>query len=55
VVRYERPTPLQRQLACRGRLAERDGRKLWIEGELVDVEQEEVVARGRGLFITVSV
>ena len=54
VVRYERPTPLQRQLACRGRLAERDGRKLWIEGELVDVEQDEVVARGRGLFITVS-
>jgi acyl-coenzyme A thioesterase PaaI-like protein len=55
VVRYERPTPLQRQLACRGRLAERDGRKLWIEGELVDVVRDEVVARGRGLFITVSV
>ena len=54
VVRYERPTPLYRPLACRGRLAERAGRKLWVEGELVDVERDEVVARGRGLFITVT-
>ena len=55
-VRYERPTPLHRPIACRGRLARRDGRKLYIEGELVDLETEgqPVVARGRGLFIAVD-
>jgi acyl-coenzyme A thioesterase PaaI-like protein len=57
-VRYERPTPLHRPLMCRGRLASRDGRKLLIEGELVDVGDgdgaETVVARGSGLFITVD-
>jgi acyl-coenzyme A thioesterase PaaI-like protein len=53
-VRYVRPTPLHRRLVCRGRLAERDGRKIWIEGELVDEASDEVVARGRGLFIIVD-
>jgi acyl-coenzyme A thioesterase PaaI-like protein len=56
-VRYVAPTPLHRELACRGRLRERVGRKLWIEGELVDttVKPEQVVARGQGLFIAVDV
>lgn len=55
-IRYEKPTPLHRPIACRGRLARRDGRKLYIEGELVDLETEgqPVVARGKGLFITVD-
>ena len=55
-IRYEAPTPLHRPIACRGRLARRDGRKLHIEGELVDVETDgqPVVARGRGLFIAVD-
>ena len=55
-VRYERPTPLHRPLLCRGRLASRQGRKLLIEGELVDPSgpDETVVARGTGLFITVD-
>ena len=55
-VRYERPTPLHRPLLCRGRLTSRDGRKLLIEGELVDADGggETVVARGIGLFITVD-
>jgi acyl-coenzyme A thioesterase PaaI-like protein len=55
-VRYERPTPLHRPLTCRGRLASRDGRKLLIEGELVDAgdDAETVVARGTGVFITVD-
>lgn len=55
-VRYVAPTPLHRRLACRGRLAGRDGRKLYIEGELVDLDTEgqPVVARGRGTFITVD-
>jgi acyl-coenzyme A thioesterase PaaI-like protein len=55
-IRYEAPTPLHRPIACRGRLARREGRKLYIEGELVDLETDgqPVVARGRGLFISVD-
>jgi acyl-coenzyme A thioesterase PaaI-like protein len=55
-VRYLAPTPLHRPLLCRGRLAARQGRKLLIEGELIDREGdvETVVARGTGLFITVD-
>lgn len=55
-IRYEAGTPLHRPLVCRGRLTERSGRKLWIEGELVDVTMpgQPVVARGKGLFITVD-
>ena len=55
-IRYEAATPLHRPLVCRGRLVDRTGRKLWIEGELVDITTpgEPVVARGKGLFITVD-
>ena len=55
-VRYERPTPLHRPLLCRGRLVGRQGRKLMIEGELVDANggEETIVARGSGVFITVD-
>jgi acyl-coenzyme A thioesterase PaaI-like protein len=55
-IRYLAPTPLHRPLLCRGRLASRQGRKLLIEGELIDAEGdvEKVVARGTGLFITVD-
>lgn len=55
-IRYEQPTPLHRPIACRGRLGRRDGRKLFIEGELVDLETagQPIVARGRGVFITVD-
>jgi len=58
-IRYVAPTPLGRRLACRGRLRERVGRKIYIEGELVDPDgadgAEVVVARGHGLFIAVDV
>ena len=53
-VRYVHPTPLHRPLACTGRLVERRGRKIWIEGELVDVESGAELARGRTLFIAVE-
>ena len=54
-IRYEAPTPLHRPLACRGRLRRRHQRKIWIEGELVDLDAgERVVARGEGLFIAVD-
>jgi acyl-coenzyme A thioesterase PaaI-like protein len=54
-IRYEAPTPLRTELSCRGRLRRRDGRKLWIEGELVDVARDAVVARAEGLFIAVDI
>jgi acyl-coenzyme A thioesterase PaaI-like protein len=54
-IRYEAPTPLHTELSCRGRLRRRDGRKLWIEGELVDVARDAVVARAEGLFIAVDI
>lgn len=55
-IRYEAPTPLHRPLACRGRMRERTGRKIWIEGELVDLESAgQVVARAEGLFIAVDI
>jgi acyl-coenzyme A thioesterase PaaI-like protein len=55
-IRYERPTPLHRRLRCTGQVLRREGRKLWIGGELIDltVEGQPVVARGEGLFITVD-
>jgi acyl-coenzyme A thioesterase PaaI-like protein len=55
-IRYLASTPLHRPLLCRGRLASQQGRKLLIEGELIDAEGdvEKVVARGTGLFITVD-
>jgi hypothetical protein len=55
-IRYEAPTPLHRPIACRGRLARREGRKLFIEGELVDLttEDQPVVARARATFISVD-
>lgn len=51
-VHYRRPTPLHTALVCRGRLARREGRKLWITGELAD--GDDVVASATGLFITVD-
>ena len=35
-VRYAAPTPLHRELLCTCRLTERDGRKLYMTGELTD-------------------
>ncbi len=53
-VRYHAPTPLFRELACRVRLADRDGRKLHLTGELTDVESGRTVASSRATFIAVD-
>jgi acyl-coenzyme A thioesterase PaaI-like protein len=53
-VRYLRPTPLFRELACRVRLSERFGRKLLLTGELTDVEAGTVVASATATFIAVD-
>lgn len=53
-IRYLRPTPLFRELACRVRLDERAGRKLLMSGELTDIETGEVLVTARGTFIAVD-
>ena len=53
-VRYHAPTPLFRELACRVRLADRQGRKLLFTGELTDVEADAVVASAKATFISVD-
>lgn len=54
-VRYSAPTPLHRPLVCRAWETGRAGRKLYIEGELADVESQAVLATCKAVFITVPV
>jgi acyl-coenzyme A thioesterase PaaI-like protein len=53
-VRYEAPVPLHRQLACRVRLDDRQGRKILLVGELVDTESDQVVATATATFIAID-
>lgn len=53
-VRYVAPTPLHRPLVCRARLAGREGRKLFLASELVDVGTGQELARAHGVFIVVD-
>lgn len=53
-VRYQAPTPLFRPLSCRVRLSDRDGRKIFLAGELSDVESGKVVATATATFIAVD-
>ena len=50
-VSYLAPTPLGTELEFRARLRERDGRKLWIDGEAV--ADGKRFAEAEGLFISV--
>ncbi len=53
-IRYVAPTPLHRELACRVRLDEVDGRKLTMSGELTDVEAGTTLVRAAATFIAVD-
>jgi acyl-coenzyme A thioesterase PaaI-like protein len=53
-IRYHAATPLFRELACRVRLEEQLGRKLFLTGELTDVGTGEVVATSKATFIAVD-
>ena len=53
-IRYHAATPLFHELACRVRLTEQLGRKLFLTGELTDVESGEVVATAKATFIAVD-
>jgi acyl-coenzyme A thioesterase PaaI-like protein len=55
-IRYIAPTPLRRRLACRVRLAERQGRKLLMTGELVDIDGpgEQLLVEAKATFISVD-
>ena len=48
-VRYVAPVPLYRELLCTCHFDSRDGRKLYLSGELTDDGQ--VVARATSIFI----
>lgn len=52
-VRYLAPTPLGVELEYRGRLARRDSRKLWIDGECRAPDGTRV-AEAHGLFIAID-
>ena len=51
-IRYEAGVPIGVPLECRVRLAERDGRKLYMTGELT--AEGQVVARSKATFITID-
>lgn len=53
-VRYRAPTPLHRPLVCRARVTGREGRKLYMAGELVDVETEQELVTSRATFVTIE-
>jgi acyl-coenzyme A thioesterase PaaI-like protein len=53
-IRYQAPTPLFRELSCRVRLVSREGRKLFLAGELTDVGSGTVVATAKATFIAVD-
>ncbi|MEO6653690.1 MAG: PaaI family thioesterase [Ilumatobacteraceae bacterium] len=53
-LRYQGPTPLFSELACRVRLADRAGRKLHLTGELVDVASGSVCVTATATFIAVD-
>jgi acyl-coenzyme A thioesterase PaaI-like protein len=53
-IRYVSPTPLLRRLACRVRLDRRDGRKLYMTGELTDVESGTLLVTAKATFVAVD-
>lgn len=53
-IRYEAGTPIGRPLECRVRQDRRDGRKLFMSGELIDVDDATVVARSTATFIAID-
>lgn len=53
-LRYQAPTPLFEELACRVRLADREGRKLHLTGELASATTGEVCVTARATFIAVD-
>ncbi|MDJ0768385.1 MAG: PaaI family thioesterase [Ilumatobacter sp.] len=53
-IRYRAPVPLHRRLVCRVRMDERQGRKLLLSGELVDVETGRTVTTARATFVAVD-
>jgi acyl-coenzyme A thioesterase PaaI-like protein len=53
-VRYERGTPLHVPLTCRVRMVRRDGRKMYMTGELIEPDGQ-VCVRSTATFIAIDV
>jgi len=53
-VRYEAGIPIGEPLACRVRLARREGRKMFMTGELMVAATDQVLARSAATFIAMN-
>jgi acyl-coenzyme A thioesterase PaaI-like protein len=53
-IRYEAGTPIGHPLECRVRQERREGRKLFMTGELIDATDGAVVARSTATFIAID-
>jgi acyl-CoA thioesterase FadM len=53
-VSYRAPVPIGREIEYRGRLARRDGRKLYIESTAHDIDGT-LLAEATGLFIQIPI
>ena len=53
-VRYEGGVPIGAPLECRVRLDRREGRKMYMTGELTVAESDQVLARSRATFIAMD-
>ena len=51
-VDYKRPVPSQTPIRMEGRVLRSEGRKLWVEAQILD-QAGKVLASGKGLFIEV--
>lgn len=53
-VRYAAPTPLYRELVCRARMESREGRRIFMSGELTDADNDQVVVTAKATFLAVD-
>lgn len=53
-IRYLAPTPVGEELEFRARLANREGRKLWMEAEAHTVADRKQIASARAVFIAIE-
>ena len=53
-LRYEAGVPIGEPLTCRTRLDRRDGRKLYMTGELTITATSQVLARSSATFVAID-
>ena len=53
-MRYQAGVPIGEPLECRVRLDRREGRKLYMTGELMNVASGEILARSTATFVAID-